>query len=48
MRVSASLFQVAAAVVASLLSLSQASAITEQTAANVFNTRPFLWLEAEN
>jgi hypothetical protein len=27
---------------------SQASAVTVQTAANVFNGRPYLWLEAEN
>ena len=34
------------AVVTSLCS--QASAVTVQTAANVFNGRPYLWLEAEN
>lgn len=46
MRISAVLSFLLAAVVASLVS--QASAETVQTAANVFDTRPFLWVEGES
>ncbi len=46
MKFSAVLSCLVAAIAASLFS--QASAETVQTVANVFNTRPYLWLEAEN
>ena len=46
MKISAALACFVVAIVASLVS--QTSAETVQTAADVFNTRPFLWLEAES
>ena len=46
MKISAVLACFVVAIVASLVS--QTSAETVQTAADVFNTRPFLWVEAES
>src|SRR5262245_12074127 len=46
MKLSAVLSCLVAVIAASLVS--QASAETVQTAANVFDGRPFLWVEAEN